>query len=644
MSAITPAGAASHVVGDWHAINWQAVNQNVRRLQARIVKATKEGRWGKVKALQRLLTHSFSGKALAVRRVTENQGKRTPGVDHETWETPEKKATAIQTLRRRGYQPRPLRRVYIPKSNGKKRPLGIPTMRDRAMQALYLLALEPIAETTGDPDSYGFRPTRATADAMAQCFNILGKSHSPEWVLEGDIKSCFDRISHDWLLAHVPMDKAILRAWLKAGFMENHILYPTDAGTPQGGIISPVLANLALDGLERILTGHFPQPHRGPRPKVHLVRYADDFIVTAQSKEMLEQEVRPLIEQFMRERGLELSSEKTCITHIENGFDFLGQNVRKYRNGKRRVLLIKPSSKSITALLEKVRGIVKTNRQAPAGKLVLALNPIIKGWALYHRHVVSKKVFNDVDHAIFDLLWQWARRRHRNKSAGWVKKKYYRASGGYSWVFHGEANGEDQCLTRAVKVAIVRHVKVKGEANPYDPAWEVYFEKRLGVKMADTLQGRRQLLHLWQEQGGICPVCNQKITELTGWHNHHVTWRSLGGPDTAGNRVLLHPNCHRQVHNLNISVSKPRPERAFERLEPYEGKLSRTVLRGADSGNTARLPDHPSGDPSPSPEDVAVTRTLVEAGKLLDIQLLDHIILGATGLHVSLKDRGLGFT
>ena len=295
----------------------------------------------------------------------------------------------------------------------------------------------------------------------------------------------------------------------------------------------------------------------------------------------------------MRERGLELSAEKTCITHIEHGFDFLGQNVRKYRNGKRRVLLIKPSSKSITALLEKVRGIVKTNRQAPAGKLVLALNPIIKGWALYHRHVVSKTVFNDVDHAIFELLWQWARRRHRNKSAGWVKKKYYRASGGYSWVFHGEANGEDQCLTRAVKVAIVRHVKVKGEANPYDPAWEVYFEKRLGVKMADTLQGRRQLLHLWQEQGGICPICNQKITELTGWHNHHVTWRSLGGSDTAENRVLLHPNCHRQVHNLNLSVSKPRPDGAFARLEPYEGKLSRTVLRGADSGNTVRLPDPP---------------------------------------------------
>ncbi len=560
MSA-NPAGAASHMTDDWHAIDWQAVDQNVRRLQARIVKATKEGRWGKVKALQRLLTHSFSGKALAVRRVTENQGKRTPGVDHETWETPQKKATAIHTLRQRGYKPRPLRRVYIPKSNGKKRPLGIPTMKDRAMQALYLLALEPIAETTGDPNSYGFRPARATADAIAECFIALGRTHSPQWVLEGDIKSCFDRISHDWLLAHVPMDKAILKAWLKAGFMENHVLYPAEAGTPQGGIISPVLANLALDGLEAVLKKHFPQPHRGPRPKVHLVRYADDFIVTAHSKEMLEDEVRPLIEQFMRERGLELSPEKTKITHIEDGFDFLGQNVRKYRNGKRHVLLIKPSKQSIDALLEKVRGILKANRQTPAGKLVLALNPIIKGWALYHRHVVSKKAFNDVDHAIFTMLWRWARRRHRNKSAGWVKRKYFRTIRGRSWVFHGEALGEDQCLTKATRVAIQRHAKVKEEANPYDPDWEIYFEKRLGVKMVGTLKGRRQLIHLWKEQGGICPVCNQKITELTGWHNHHITWRSMGGTDKAENRVLLHPTCHSKVHSLKLTVSKPRPVR-----------------------------------------------------------------------------------
>ena len=253
------AGAASHATVDWRAIDWRRVNQNVRRLQARIVKATQAGRWGRVKARQRLLTHSFSGKALAVRRVTENQGKRTPGVDGETWDTPAKKAWAVRALRQRGYRPRPLRRVYIPKKNGKLHPLGIPTMADRAMQALYLLALDPIAETTGDRNSYGFRSERSTADAIAHCYQTLAKRDRAEGVLEGDIRSCFDRISHDWLLAHVPRDKAILRRWLTAGFLDKQVFHRTDEGTPQGGIISPVLANLALDGRERRLRQAFPR-------------------------------------------------------------------------------------------------------------------------------------------------------------------------------------------------------------------------------------------------------------------------------------------------------------------------------------------------------------------------------------------------
>jgi RNA-directed DNA polymerase len=256
--AFQSTGAVSHQSVSWHDINWRAVNENVRRLQARIVKATKEGKWGKVKALQHLLTHSFTGKALAVRRVTENQGKNTPGVDKVTWNTPESKWTAILDLKRRGYKPLPLRRVYIPKSNGKTRPLGIPTMKDRAQQALYQLALDPIAETTADPNSYGFRKERSSADAIGQCFNTLHRKSSAQWILEGDIKSCFDSISHEWLLAHVPMDKKILRRWLKAGYMEKETLLETDDGTPQGGIISPVLANLALDGLETEIRKRFP--------------------------------------------------------------------------------------------------------------------------------------------------------------------------------------------------------------------------------------------------------------------------------------------------------------------------------------------------------------------------------------------------
>ena len=274
--------AASHQEMDWHQIDWEKANRTVRRMQARIVEATKAGRWGKVRALQHLLTHSFYAKALAVRRVTENQGSKTPGVDGEQWDIPPAKIAAISTLKQHGYKPMPLRRVYIPKKNGKMRPLGIPTMRDRAMQALYKLALEPIAETTADTVSYGFRPKRSCADAIEQCFTGLSRSVSAQWVLEGDIKACFDGISHDWLLAHVPMDKKILRKWLKAGYVEKGHLFPTDAGTPQGGIISPTLANMALDGLEAELQRHWPRKSSYQPGKIHLVRYADDFVITGE--------------------------------------------------------------------------------------------------------------------------------------------------------------------------------------------------------------------------------------------------------------------------------------------------------------------------------------------------------------------------
>ena len=239
MTTAQAVGAVSSEAAQWYAIDWQAIHRNVRRLQVRIAQATKESRWGKVRALQRLLTHSYSGKVLAVRRVTENDGKETPGVDREIWDTPEKKTQAVHELKRRGYQPQPLRRVYIPKSDGKTmRPLGIPTMCDRAQQALYLLALDPIGETTADKNSYGFRQQRSCADAIEQGFNAL-KSATTQWVLEGDIRSCFDKISHDWLLAHVPMDGAILQKWLKSGYMDKHVLHETTDGTPQGGIITP---------------------------------------------------------------------------------------------------------------------------------------------------------------------------------------------------------------------------------------------------------------------------------------------------------------------------------------------------------------------------------------------------------------------
>lgn len=480
-SMCASSGKAAH----WNQINWRRCDRRVRRLQARIVKATREGRWGKVQALQRLLTSSFSGKVLAVKRVTENRGRKTPGVDRVIWRTPADKLMALGSLQRRGYRPQPLRRIYIPKANGKQRALGIPTMRDRAMQALYRLALEPIAETTGDPNSYGFRSERSTADAIKQCFNALGREHCAQWVLEGDIKGCFDFISHTWMLTHVPMDKRLLRQWLEAGYIENRNLFPTEAGTPQGGIISPTLANMTLDGLEALLNTHFPRDQwvKGKRcsPKVNLVRYADDFIITGASKEILEDEVRPLVERFLKQRGLSLSPDKTRITHIDEGFDFLGQNLRKY-GGKP---LVKPSRKNTKAFLEKVRGIIEKNKSVSQSVLIGRLNPVIRGWANYHKHIVATDTFARVDHEIWRRLWRWARRRHPRKPRDWVKRKYFPALGTRIWTFAsdtGKRSSDDSPvwlpLVYASDTKIRRHVKVRSSANPFDPTEDSYFLER----------------------------------------------------------------------------------------------------------------------------------------------------------------------
>jgi len=562
MTAVVTAGAASDGVVSWHAIDWQNAHRNVCRLQARIVKACQEGRWGKVKALQHLLTHSFSGRVIAIRRVTENPGKRTPGLDGVVWNTPARKAPAVNTLRHRGYRPTPRRRVYIPKSNGKKRPLGILTMRDRAMQVLHLLAVDPIGECNADPNSYGFRSERCTADAIQQCHTVLSNRAGAHWVLEGDIKACYDRISHEWLLANVPMDKKLLRRWLKAGFIEKSVFKATEEGVVQGGPISPALANFALDGLEKKRREKYPKASaRSRRAKVNLVRWADDFIITGSSKELLETEVKPLVEAYLQERGLELSPEKTRITPIETGFDFLGQQVRRYNDGK---VIIKPSAKNKKAFLSKIRQVIKGNAQAKAGNLIRILNPIIRGWANYHRHVSSKQTFVKVDHAIFQALWRWARRRHPKKPQRWVKDKYFHRIDQRHWVFCGEGVGRNGKPMRvrlfsATDVTIKRHIKVKGEANPYDPQWEPYFEQRLGLKMASDLKGRRQLRYLWQEQNGLCPVCQQKITQVTGWHSHHIVRRVDGGGDGLSNQLLLHPACHSKVHSLGIQVDKRRP-------------------------------------------------------------------------------------
>lgn len=467
---------------NWNSIDWDLVERKVRSIQVRIVKAKKAGRHRKVKSLQWILTHSYFAKLLAIKRVTENKGKNTPGVDGIVWSKPQEKLKAAKGLTRKGYKSFPLRRVYIPKSNGKKRPLGIPTIKDRAMQALYLHALNPVAETTADHNSYGFRPERCCADAIEQCFNVLNGKGSAQWILEADIKGCFDNISHTWLLENIPMDRKILKQWLRSGFIEKKDFYKTIAGTPQGGIISPVLANLTLDGLESFVdkTCDIKRWKKGnnrigQRLKVSFIRYADDFVITAKDKSTLEEKVLPAVVTFLSERGLEIQQEKTKITHITEGFDFLGQNVKKYK-GK---LLIKPSKKSIKAIKRKIFDIIKTYNGLPAEDLIYRLNPVIRGWANYHRYVVSKRVFSNLDSDIHQALWRWAKRRHSHtKNYHWIKQKYFKSIDNRNWIFCAKSGKKVVELFKMESIPIKRFIKIQRGANPFDPSWSEYFYSR----------------------------------------------------------------------------------------------------------------------------------------------------------------------
>jgi RNA-directed DNA polymerase len=481
MTAIVSTGASSATPKNaWPDLPWSALNGLVLRLQMRIAKAEREGKRGKVRALQRLLTTSFAAKCLAVKRVTSSQGKTTPGVDGKIWRTDRQKQQGVFDLKRNGYRPKPLRRIYIPKKSTPKevRPLSIPTMKDRAMQALHLLSLEPIVEERADPNAYGFRLKRSCHDAREQCFNALAKAHSATWILEGDIKACFDRINHDYLLREIPMDKTILRKFLEAGYMANNQLYPTTAGTPQGGTLSPALATLALSGLERSIRSTNDRQRK--REKINMIAYADDFVVTASSKELLTDKVIPELMKALALVGLELSPTETKITHINDGFDFLGFNIRKYKNGK---LLIKPAKANIKAFLQDIRTTVKKGVALPTEQLIHTLNSRLTGWVNYYRTSVSSKVFSTIDHELFLALLRWGMKRHARKGKRWIVKHYFATLGGNNWRFRcmikdKEGQPKPLYLKNAADTKIRRHVKIKSNATPFNPLYKDYFKKR----------------------------------------------------------------------------------------------------------------------------------------------------------------------
>jgi len=462
--------ALPHHTDNWHTIIWRKVIQKVSRLQRRIAKAVKEGRWGKVKALMYLVSKSFYAKLLAVFRVTNNKGSNTPGVDNIVWMNGIDKLNAVKNLKTRGYSPKPLRRVYILKKNGKKRPLSIPSIHDRAMQALFAIALDPVAETTADPNSYGFRAKRSCADAIAQCFLSLCRKTSAQWVFEADIKSCFDEINHDWILDNIPLNKTILRKWLKAGYIEKKRLFPTQKGTPQGGIISPTIMNMVMDGMEAALKKQFP---KWKGQKVNFIRYADDFIITSSSEELIKTGIIPLVKDFLRMRGLQLSEEKSKITHINEGFNFLSQNIRKYK-GK---LVIRPSRESVRSFKNKIKAMFKRNRGIPAHGLIRLLNPVIRGWSNYHKGICAKCTFAKLGTFIYWQLKRWAKYQHGNKNRWWIYWRYF-TDKHFTDIRVAKKGIQSYRLYRISYVPIRYHVKIKSNANPFLPEFDKYFFKR----------------------------------------------------------------------------------------------------------------------------------------------------------------------
>ena len=539
------------IVNDWSMTPWRKLERNVLKIQKRIYRAAQRGDRRSVRRLQGLLTRSWSAKMIAVRQVTQqNQGKKTAGVDGVIALKPSERRSLVKQLRvNDGKKGRPTRRVWIPKpGRDEKRPLGIPTMYDRALQGLVKIALEPEWEAVFEANSYGFRPGRGCHDAIEAIFNCIARK--PKWVLDADIAKCFDRIDHKALLQKLnstsPVRKKI-REWLKAGVMDRDAYQPTYAGTPQGGVISPLLANIALHGMEMAVKGVVPVGKVTQR-ELGVVRYADDFVVIHKNREVIEQ-VKEVISKWLAGVGLELKPEKTRVAHTlegqEPGFDFLGFNVRQYKVGKNRSgksgkgyrTLVKPSNKSIKTHREKLKAVIESHKAASQAALISKLNPIIRGWCNYYRTVVSKEVFGELDHYLWEITWGWAKRRHPNKTGAWVAKKYWKAEGGRQWNF---MDSKGIKLILHSETEIVRHVKVKGTASPMNGNL-VYWSKRL--RQSPMISSR--VIKLMGRQKGKCNHCGMTFRDGDRWEVDHII------PKSALHILGMMPT---HAHNLNWLV------------------------------------------------------------------------------------------
>jgi RNA-directed DNA polymerase len=547
---------------DWAQLPWRTLEKHVYRLQKRIYRASLRGDSEVVHSLQRLLLKSQAARTLAVRRVTQdNQGKRTAGIDGVKSVAPTERFRLVDRLRaRQAIQPQPTRRVWIPKpGTEERRPLGIPTMLDRAHQTLVKGALEPEWEAKFEPHSYGFRPGRSVHDAIGAIFTIISKQ--PKYVLDADIAGCFNNIAHTPLLAKLqtfPPLRRTIQAWLKAGVLEDDVFAPTEAGTPQGGCISPLLANVALHGMEQAVREGYARGHQAPKPI--LVRYADDLVVLFPTREGIER-ARSVLQHWLEEMGLELKPSKTRICHTLEpteehpaGFDFLGFNVRQYhvsaarsgrQNGRRLGFktLIRPNLAAVQRHQHALHHLVATSQGLTQEALIGQLNPRIRGWSNYYRHVVSKRVLTNCDHRLFPVLWHWARRRHPRKSATWRVRRYWRTVGRDHWRF---ATAEGVYLAKHNAVPIMRHVLVRGAASPYDGNL-LYWAKRLQQQHPLI---RNQLGKLLARQQGKCGYCGLSFLDDAHIEIDHWIPRSLGGNNQLSNLMALHRHCHDQRHAM----------------------------------------------------------------------------------------------